>query len=127
MTKEGRGKVEKHQTDEIAASDIQATADNMPPRTLQVQVRMGKANDAAVHSPLGNMATGDFPAHAETGPKLQAATDEVEKHQTDEISTSNIQATADNMPYRTLKVQLNKGKANDIAVHSPLGNIATGN
>ena len=119
--------VEKHQAVEIAASDRQATADNMPPRTLQVQVSMGKANDAAVHSPLGNMATGDYPAHAETAPKLQAAPDEVEKHQADEIAASDLKATADNMPPRTLKVQVSKGKANDAAVHSPLGNIATGN
>ena len=47
------------------------------------QVNMGKANDAAVHSPIGNMATGCYPARAETAPKLQAAPKEVERHQAD--------------------------------------------
>ena len=70
--------VEKHQADEIAASDLQATADNMPPRTLQVQVSMGKANDAAVHSPLGYVAIGDHPAHTETASKLQAGAKKAE-------------------------------------------------
>jgi hypothetical protein len=76
-----------------AASGLRATAGTMQPRTLQVQVCTIEANDAAVHSPLGNMATGDHPAQAETAAKLQAVEDKLGKHQADAKATSEADQT----------------------------------
>jgi hypothetical protein len=65
-----------------SASGLRATADTLQPRTLLVQVCEIEANDAAVYSPLGNMATGNHPAQAEKADKLQAVADKVEHHPT---------------------------------------------
>ena len=82
---------------EEMAAFIEATAVPLQPRTLQVQDSTGKANDAAVHSPLGDVAIGDHPATAETAPKLQAVAEVVEKHRADEMAASDLQGTG-NMP-----------------------------
>ena len=70
---------------EEMAAFIEATAVPLQPRTLQVQDSTGKANDAAVHSPLGDVAIGDHPAQAAT---LQAVADKVGKHRADAKATS---------------------------------------
>ena len=92
-------KDEKHQAGGMAASEPQPAADPWQPRALQVQDSTGKANDAAVHSPLGYVAIGDHPVHAETASKLQAAAEKVEKHQAEEMAASELWATADTLQY----------------------------
>ena len=46
------------------------------------------------------MATGDYPAQAETAPKLQAALKEVEKHQADAaFQRDGVQAREEQSPH----------------------------